>query len=132
MYAEDYRNLKVYQSLKSLSLRIFELSRRFPPEEKYSLTSQIRRASRSAAAQIPEAWAKRRYKAHFISKLTDSDGEQRETQHWIDTALDCGYIEQAVRDELIAEYNECGRMIQGMITKAESFCFREPPAEYPS
>jgi len=130
MYAENYRDLKVYQTLKNLAFRIFELSKRFPPEEKYSLTSQMRRASRSAAAQIPEAWAKRRYKAHFISKLTDADGEQRETQHWIDTALDCGYINQSLRDELISGYEQSGRMIQGMIDKAESFCFREPQAEY--
>jgi four helix bundle protein len=130
MYAEGFRDLKVYPTLKSLALRVFQLSKRFPSEEKYSLTSQLRRASRSAAAQISEAWAKRRYKAHFISKLTDADGEQRETQHWIDAALDCGYIDRSVRDELIAGYEEFGRMIQGMIDKAESFCFREPQAEY--
>ena len=96
----------------------------FPTEEKYSLTSQIRRSSRSVGAQIPEAWAKRRYEAHFISKLTDADGEQRETQHWIETALDCEYISQNVRDELINKYKHIGKMLQNMINKSSQFCWK--------
>lgn len=79
MYVKDFRDLEVYKLARKLAKIIFEISQDFPPEERYSLTSQIRRSSRSVGAQIAEAWAKRRYKAHFISKLTDSDGEQRET-----------------------------------------------------
>jgi len=89
---EDFRDLEVYKLARKLAERIFELTKTFPVEEKYSLTSQIRCSSRSVGAQIPEAWAKKRYESHFISKLTDSDGEQRETQHWIETSLDCEYI----------------------------------------
>ncbi len=124
MYVKDFRDLEVYKLLRKLSQKIFEISKKFPSEEMYSLTSQIRRSSRSAGAQIPEAWAKRRYQAHFITKLTDSDGEQRETQHWIETALDCGYIDTHIRDELIDGYNRVGRMIQAMIDKADKFCVK--------
>ena len=92
MYAKSFKDLEVYQLVRQLSLEIFKTSKSFPKEEMYSLTDQIRRSSRSVGAQIAEAWAKRRYKKHFISKLTDADGEQQETQHWIETALDCGYI----------------------------------------
>ena len=92
MHAKSFRDLEVYKLARQLSLEIFKTSKSFPKEEMYSLTDQIRRSSRSVGAQITEAWAKRRYKKHFISKLTDADGEQQETQHWIETALDCGYL----------------------------------------
>ena len=124
MYVEDFRDLEVYKLARKLAKRIFELTKTFPAEEKYSLTSQIRRSSRSVGAQIPEAWAKRRYEPHFISKLTDSDGEQRETQHWLETALDCEYISQNVRDELISEYEHVGKMLQNMINKSSQFCWK--------
>jgi four helix bundle protein len=77
-----------------VSRRFFELSKSFPAEERFSLTDQGRRSSRSIGAQIAEAWAKRGYEKHFVSKLTDADGEQQETQHWVDAALDCGYLTQ--------------------------------------
>ncbi len=83
-YVKSYRDLEVYKLTRQLSLEIYELTKSFPKEEMYSLTDQIRRSSRSVGAQIAEAWAKRRYEKHFISKLTDADGEQQETQ----TALD--------------------------------------------
>ena len=83
---------------------------------------QIRRSSRSVCAQIAEAWAKRRYKKHFISKLTDADGEQQETQHWIETALDCGYITAIYSKDLLERYASVGRMLNSMINKADSFC----------
>ena len=86
--------------------------------------SQIRRSSRSVGAQIPEAWAKRRYQSHFISKLTDSDGEQRETQHWLETAFDCNYVDKQQRDEMINKSQQIGRMLQSMIDKANQFCGR--------
>jgi len=92
----------------------------------FSLTDQIRRSSRSIGANIAEAWAKRRYEKHFISKLTDSDGEQMETQHWIETALDCEYIDNKTSSQLIQKCLEIGRMLGGMMEKSEMFC-GEPP-----
>jgi four helix bundle protein len=89
IHAKSFRDLVVYQKAKEVSRTIFEISKGFPKEETYSLTDQIRRASRSIGAQIAEAWAKRRYARHFVSKLTDADAEQMETQHWVDEAYDC-------------------------------------------
>ncbi|HBY94549.1 MAG TPA: hypothetical protein DEP84_11420 [Chloroflexi bacterium] len=83
-HAQSFRGLVVHQKARQLSREIFRLTRSFPKEEMYSLTDQIRRSSRSIGAQIAEAWAKRRYERHFVSKLTDADAEQYETQHWID------------------------------------------------
>jgi four helix bundle protein len=102
----------------------------------FSLTDQIRRSSRSIGANISEAWAKRRYEKHFISKLTDADGEQMETQHWIETAWDCEYIDQRMSAQLVEKCLEIGRMLGGMMDKAEMFCgtpprsIREESAEY--
>ena len=93
-HAKSYRDLEVYKLARQLSKEIYEVSKGFPKEEMYSLTDQIRRSSRSVGAQVAEAWSKRKYEKHFISKLTDADGEQQETQHWIETAADCGYIVQ--------------------------------------
>ena len=91
-HAESFRDLIVYQKSRQLQREILKLTKSFPREEMFSLTDQIRRSSRSIGANIAEAWAKRRYEKHFISKLTDSDGEQMETQHWIETALESEYI----------------------------------------
>ena len=91
-YVKSFRDLHVCKLARILSKRIFEISQSFPKEEKYSLTDQMRRSSRSVGAQIAESWAKRNYKRHFISKLTDADGEQLETQHWLEVAADCNYI----------------------------------------
>ena len=87
----------------------------------YSLTDQARRSSRSVGAQIAEAWAKRRYERHFVSKLTDADGEQQETQHWIDTAAVCGYLTEEDVRTLNSELAEIGRMLNSMIEKAAAF-----------
>lgn len=125
-YAISFRDLIVYQKARKLSLAIFRITKRFPMEEVYSLTDQIRRSSRSIGAQIAEAWAKRRYEKHFVSKLTDSDGEQQETQHWIDIALDCGYISQEEAESLLEKCSEIGRLLGGMIAKAEQFCNSSP------
>ena len=119
-----FRELKVYQLSRQLSKEIFEISRKFPKEEMYSLTDQIRRSSRSVGAQIAESWAKKRYEKHFVSKLTDADGEQLETQHWIDTAMDCEYITTDVAHKLLDEYLYVERMLHSMIDKAPSFCKR--------
>jgi four helix bundle protein len=101
---------------------VFRLSRTFPKEETYSLTDQIRRAARSIGAQIAEAWGKRRYEKHFVSKLTDADAEQMETQHWAGEALDCGYICSADAAQLDSVLEEIGRMLNSMMEKSDSFC----------
>ena len=112
----------MYKLARVLSKRIFEISQLFPKEEKYSLTDQMRRSSRSVGAQIAESWAKRNYRRHFISKLTDADGEQLETQHWLGVAADCEYISPETAKELLHKYHEIGKMLNSMITKSESFC----------
>jgi four helix bundle protein len=121
-HAKSFRDLMVYQKARSVAKEIFELTKSFPREEMYSLIDQIRRSSRSIGAQIAEAWAKRRYEKHFISKLTDADGEQLETQHWIDTAEDCGYLSSVQADKLNEDLSEIGRMLNSMIIKAGQFC----------
>ena len=125
-HAESFRDLVVYKKTRQLSLEIFRITKAFPKEEMFSLTDQIRRSSRSIGAQIAEAWAKRRYEKHFISKLTDADGEQQETQHWIDTAADCGYLTQAQAAKLNKKCAEIGRLLGGMIAKADLFCGTPP------
>lgn len=125
-HAESFRDLIVYQKCRALAKEIKELSQSFPRDEKFSLTDQVRRSSRAIGANIAESWAKRRYEKHFISKLTDSDGEQMETQHWIGIALDCDYIDQKINDQLLAKCLEVGRMLNGMMDKADMFC-GEPP-----
>jgi len=134
-HADSFRDLIVYQKSRHLQLEIFIVTKSFPREEMFSLTDQIRRSSRSIGSNISEAWAKRRYEKHFISKLTDSDGEQMETQHWIETALDCEYIDQQTSSLLIEKCLEIGRMLGGMMEKADLFCgtprtLREEAAEY--
>jgi len=135
-HAKSFRDLAVYQKAKMVARTVFELTKGFPKEEIYSLTDQIRRASRSIGAQIAEAWAKRRYEKHFISKLTDADAEQMETQHWIDEARDCQYLAQQQAEELTRELMQIGRMLNSMMVKAHLFCgqddhvIREEMAEY--
>ena len=118
----SFRDLKVYQKAFSLQQQIFEITKRFPKEELFSLIDQIRRSSRSIGANLAEAWHKRRYIAHFVSKLSDSDGEQAETQHWIDTALACEYISEDVHTNLMNQGKEIGRMLGKMISNPEPFC----------
>jgi len=120
-YVKHFRDLEVYKRQRELSREVFSLTKRFPAEERYSLTDQIRRSSRSIGAQIAEAWGKRRYPKHFVSKLTDADGEQLETQHWTIEALDANYLNQEQFDSLIGLCEEIGRMLNSMIRKSESF-----------
>ncbi len=135
-HASGFRELLVYQKARELARTIYGLTASFPKEEMYSLTDQIRRSSRSIGANLAEAWAKRRYEKHFVSKLTDADGEQQETQHWIDTAMDCGYWTSENATMLQQKCEEIGRLLGGMMIKAEMFCgnspraLRESPAEY--
>ncbi len=135
-HACSFHELLVYQKTRQLSQQIFQLSATFPKDEMFSLTSQIRRSSRSIGAQIAEAWAKRRYENHFISKLTDADSEQLETQHWIGTAVDCSYWNPETASPLTQQCAEIGRMLASMMDKASMFCgnlsrtVHEPSAEY--
>lgn len=121
-FAEGFRDLVVYQKSRAVSLDIFRLTKGFPRDEIYSMTDQVRRSSRSIGAQIAEAWAKRRYEKHFVSKLSDADGEQNETQHWIESARDCGYLSPSDASRLIQELHAIGGMLNGMIQKAYLFC----------
>lgn len=125
-HAKSFRDLIVYQKARSLAKDIFEISKRFPGEEMYSLTDQVRRCSRSVGGQIAEAWAKRRYVKHFISKLTDADGEQNETQHWIETARDCRYLNENATTAFLRRCEEIGRLLGGMMEKADQFCSEAP------
>ncbi len=121
-HAKSFRDLEVYKLARKLSREIFEVSKNFPKEEIYSLTNQIRKSSRSVGAQIAEVWAKRRYEKHFISKLTDGDGEQQETQHWIETALECAYISDKQARDWLERYASIGRMLNSMMGKSSQFC----------
>ena len=115
-----HRDLKVFQLAYSLAMEIFNLSKRFPREEVYSLTNQIRRSSRSVPANIAEGFRKS-YPNMFVSKLADSDGEATETQVWLDFSLDCGYMSKTDRDRLTAGYEEVGRMLSAMIADPHKF-----------
>jgi four helix bundle protein len=121
--------LEVYRLSRDLSKEIFEISKKFPKEEMFSLTDQIRRSSRSVGAQIAEAWAKRKYEKHFVSKLTDADGEQLETQHWLEVASDCCYLSKEATEDILQQYASIGRMLNSMIVKAATFC-RPSNSEY--
>jgi len=116
-----YRDLKVYLLAYRLAMEIFQESKLFPKEERYSLVDQMRRSSRSVAANIAEAFRKRQYPRMFINKLTDADGEATETQVWLDFALDCQYLLQKRHDELVKGYEEVGRMLGGMMANPNKF-----------
>ena len=118
------KDLRVYKLAFELQQNIFETSKRFPAEERYSLTDQIRRASRSIGANLSEAWQKRLYIAHFLSKLTDADGEQAETQHWLDTAMACNYVSEKEQKILLEKCLRIGQMLGTMMAKPEKFCQR--------
>src|SRR5437868_14845239 len=121
MQINSAKELKVYEAAHDLAMKIFEVSKHFPPDERYALTTQIRRSSRSTCLNLREAWAKRRYEAHYVSKLTDCDGENSETDSSVDFAKDCGYISADRHRALTIEIADIGRMLAGMIKKSESF-----------
>jgi four helix bundle protein len=121
-FVNSFRELEVYKLSRQLAKEIFVISKNFPGEEMYSLTDQVRRSSRSIGAQVSEAWGKRKYEKHFVSKLTDADGEQLETQHWIEIALDCKYISQDIADLLLKLCFSIGKMLNSMMQKSASFC----------
>jgi four helix bundle protein len=122
---ESFRDLNVYKLAMELQQEIFALSKSFPQEELYSLTDQARRASRAIGANIAESWHKRRYPAHFVSKLTDADAEEAETQHWLDTARACQYVSVSRHGALLEKCRRIGKMLGKMMSRPESSCFRQ-------
>lgn len=124
MNYRGYKDLKVFQISYRLAMEIFEITKGFPKEERYSLTDQIRRSSRSIPANISEAWKKRIYPKMFVSKIIDAAGEAGETEVWLDFAKDTGYLQKEKYDELVSGYDEVNRMLYGMYEKPEKFCFK--------
>lgn len=122
--AKDVTELEVYKLAFDLQQRVFNISKRFPTEEKYSLTDQVRRSSRSVGANICEAWKKRRYPAHFVNKLTDADGEQAETCHWLRTAVASQYLASDKGAALLDEYGRVSGMLNKMMQDSASWCSR--------
>jgi four helix bundle protein len=120
------KELRVYKKAYDLAMKIFFLSKSWPADEKYSLTDQIRRASRSVCANLREAWAKRRYEAHFISKLTDADGENSDTDTWLDYALDCLYLSVEDHARLTEDNRAIGEMLGAMLNNSRPFLTKKP------
>jgi four helix bundle protein len=123
-FVNYYYELDVYKLSKQLALTVYRISLTFPKEEKYSLTDQIRRSSRSIGAQIAESWAKRRYQNHFISKLTDADAEQYETKHWIEIAHDCELVSDNHVHTVTELCDQINLKLNAMINKASLFCIQ--------
>ena len=118
---QSHHELEVYQLAFEAAMQIFELSKKFPVEERYSLTDQVRRSSRSVCAKIAEAWRKRRYEAAFIAKLNDSEAEAAETQSWIELAVKCNYLEIEAGRELYGTYNHILGKLMNMINNPSSW-----------
>jgi four helix bundle protein len=117
----SFRDLRVYQKAFDLQQAVFQISKAWPLDEKYSLTDQVRRSARSIGANLAESWAKRKYPAHFISKLTDADGELQETSHWLSTAAACEYITAGELDKLQSHIAEIGEKLGKMMSMPEKF-----------
>jgi four helix bundle protein len=129
-----FRELKVYKLAKEIALEVFEVSKKFPVEEKYSLTDQIRRSSRSVCANLAEAWRKRRYRAAFISKLNDCEAECSETQVWLEFAKDFGYISGETFSRLDRQCDHLTAMLVTMSSYPEKWSYntvKEELSEYP-
>jgi len=120
----SYKELRVYRNAMDAAMRIFELTKAFPPEEKYSMVDQMRRSSRSVCANLAEAWRKRRYKAAFMAKLSDAESEACETQVWIEFAHRCGYLKQVSADELDQCYDKIIGQLVTMIGDADKWLIR--------
>jgi four helix bundle protein len=118
------KEMIVYKKAYDLGMKIFKITKSFPPDEVYALTSQIRRSSRSVYLNLREAWAKRRYKKNFISKLTECDGENNETDSSLDTAKDCGYISEEQHKELTDLSEEVGKLIGYMIRNTDKYILK--------
>lgn len=128
--ARSFRDLNVYRQARETAQKIFELSRQFPAEERYSLTDQIRRSSRAVKAMIAEAWGRRRYKAVFVNKLDEALGEATETQSWLDDARDSKYLSDDEFSEVDSNCIVICRMLPRMIDRAEDFCKHSPATDY--
>jgi four helix bundle protein len=120
----SYRDLRVYQSAFDLAMEIFEMTKVFPAEEKYSMVDQIRRSSRSVCANIGEAWRKRRYPAHFVSKLSDSESEAEETRIWLEFSLRCKYVSEQKFNDLDSRYDLVIGQLVRMISEPQKWTIR--------
>jgi len=118
----SFEELRVYQAALELQQVVFQASKNWPREEKFSLIDQVRRSSRSIGANIAESWAKRNYPSHFVSKLTDADGELQETAHWISTAFNCKYMTIEECEKFQLHIKEIGKMLGKMMSMPEKFC----------
>ncbi len=121
-YIKSFRELKIYQRARAEARALFMLTQQFPKEERFALTDQIRRSSRAVNAMLAEAWARRRYEAVFVNKISEALGEASETRAWLDHALDCGYLSNDEHMKFDGAWDEIGAMLYAMIDKAESFC----------
>jgi four helix bundle protein len=119
---ESFKDLIVYQKAYKLAMEIFEVSKKFPKEEQYSLTDQIRRSSRSVTTCISESWARRRYIKSFVNKLVDALGEENETEVWLDYSMDCEYIQKETHERILSEYDEVRKMLISMINNSDKWC----------
>jgi four helix bundle protein len=117
----SFKDLTVYKKAFGLAMEIFEISKDFPKEEKYSLIDQIRRSSRSVCSSVAEAYRKRRYEAHFVSKTSDADMENSETQVWLNFAFSCKYLEKSKHQDLLKKSDEVGRLLNHMIEYPEKY-----------
>jgi four helix bundle protein len=124
MKIQSYRELRVFNAAMEVMMQIFELTKSFPPEEKYSLTDQVRRSSRSVCTNIGESWRRRRYKAAFIAKLNDSETEATETQIWLEIAHLSGYITKEIYEKLFGEYEQIISQLVIMINQPEKWIIK--------
>jgi len=120
------KDLKIYQRAYALAMEVFDISRQWPLEEKFSLSNHIRRSSCSVCTNLREAWSKRRYEAYFVSKLTDCDGENSETDTWLDFARDCGYLLKEEHARLTGECEAIGGMLGSMLNNPAPFLIKKP------
>jgi four helix bundle protein len=121
---DSYKNLRVYQNAMDAAMRVFELTKRFPPEEKFAMVDQVRRSSRSVCTNLAEAWRKRRYPAHFVTKITDAEGEADETRVWLEFAWRCEYITREEAEDLDERYDHILGQLMNMSSKPEQWTTR--------
>ena len=133
MKIESVRDLEVYKLAFKCAMEIFQITKTFPSEEKYSLTDQIRKSSRSVCTNLSESWRKRRYIAVFKNKLTDAMQEASETQTWLEFSIACNYVDKQTFEKLHDEYEQILGKLNAMDIKAETFCFpSSQPPNFPS
>jgi four helix bundle protein len=128
--AKSFRELNVYSAARAAAREVYEITRIFPRDERFSLTDQIRRSSRATKAMIAEAWVRRRYRAVFINKLSEALGEAAETQSWLDDAVDAAYINAKEFRRLDAQWSSVGAMLARMIDRASDFCKNASETNY--